>query len=300
MGKQNPWIVENIEAFNFYCCPECDFQSKNGDYFKRHAMESHKKSKVFFLRLKSKIYKNSETTVKEESISESESIETVVLSEHIVQKLINRPDYITQNVENYENITDEETSEDETFDGINEDLETFDEHDLEKTQTFNEQNVGNCIVEKSDKELEQEPKNFNKLKSEGNIEKAKTLVKDNNIVREQQNYNVVARMYNNANVEDTHNEIINESMEDIESKNLTSDQTNKHSYDEFALGDSDFDDEPIKTKSKKAEFCLTKIGKQGIKFGGHIFVKGKRTFSRATKERKRTQTGWSYLCSRLV
>ena len=298
MGKQNPWIVENIEAFNFYCCPECDFQSKNGDYFKRHAMESHKKSKVFFLRLKSKIYKNSETTVKEESISESESIETVVLSEHIVQKLINRPDYITQNVENYENITDEETSEDETFDGINEDLETFDEHDLEKTQTFNEQNVGNCIVGKSDKELEQEPKNFNKLKSEDNIEKAKTLVKDNNIVREQQNYTVVARMYNNANVEDTHNEIINESMEDIESKNLTSDQTNKHSDDKFALEDSDFVDESIKTK--KAEFCLTKIGKQGIKFGGHIFVKGKRTFSRATKERKRTQTGWSYLCSRLV
>ena len=298
MGKQNPWIVENIEAFNFYCCPECDFQSKNGDYFKRHAMESHKKSKVFFLRSKSKIYKNSETTVKEESISESESIETVVLSEHIVQKLINRPDYITQNVENYGYISDEETSEDETFDGTDEDLETFDEHDLEKTQTFNEQNVGNCIVEKSDKELEQEPKNFNKLKSEGNIEKAKTLVKDNNIVREQQNYTVVARMYNSANVEDTHNEIINESMEDIESKNLTFNQTNKHSDDKFALEDSDFVDESIKTK--KAEFCLTKIGKQGIKFGGHIFVKGKRTFSRATKERKRTQTGWSYLCSRLV
>ena len=53
MGKQNPWIVKNIEAFNFYCCPECDFQSKNGDYFKRHAMESHKKSKVFFLLSKS-------------------------------------------------------------------------------------------------------------------------------------------------------------------------------------------------------------------------------------------------------
>ena len=54
MGDQNPWIVENIEAFHFYCCPECDFQSKNGDYFKRHAMESHKKSKVFFLMSKSK------------------------------------------------------------------------------------------------------------------------------------------------------------------------------------------------------------------------------------------------------
>ena len=89
-------------------------------------------------------------------------------------------------------------------------------------------------------------------------------------------------------------------MEDIESKNLPSEQTNKHNDVEFAKEDSDFDDEPIKTESKKAEFCLTKIGKQGIKFGGHIFVKGKRTFSRATKERKRTQTGWSYLCSRLV
>ena len=308
MGKQNPWVVENIEAFHFYCCPECDFQSKNGDYFKRHAMESHKKSKVFFLLSKSKnndsmefetepeYQDENETTVKEQSISESESIETVILSEDIAQKLIDRPDYIPQDVENYENITDEETSEDETFDGIDEDLETFDEHDLEKTQTFNGQNVDNCIVEKSDKELEQEPKNFNKLKSEGKIEKAKTLVKNNYIVKEQQNYTtVVATVYNNANVED-----INESKEDIESKNLTSDQTNKHSDVEFAPEDSDFDDESIKTESKKAEYCLTKIGKQGIKFGGHIFVKGKRTFSRATKERKRTQTGWSYLCSRLV
>ena len=49
MDNQNPWVVESIEAFSFYCCPECDFQSKDGDYFKRHAMESHKNSKVFFL-----------------------------------------------------------------------------------------------------------------------------------------------------------------------------------------------------------------------------------------------------------
>ena len=47
MGAQNPWTVENIEAFSFYCCLECDFKSKKGDYFKKHAMESHNKSKVF-------------------------------------------------------------------------------------------------------------------------------------------------------------------------------------------------------------------------------------------------------------
>ena len=49
MGDQNPWIVKNIEAFSFYCCPECDFNSKDREYFKTHAMESHNKSKVFFL-----------------------------------------------------------------------------------------------------------------------------------------------------------------------------------------------------------------------------------------------------------
>ena len=172
MGEdQNPWLVENIEAFNFYCCPECDFQSKDRDYFKRHAMESHKKSKVFFLMSKPEKNTNmevetdpeyqdenedgmdnfiaSDTSVKEESISESEGIEIVRLSEHV---LINKPEYKRQvqedleifdeksdfiednqkifddqgledNVkdedeENYKIITDAETSENNTFDGI--------------------------------------------------------------------------------------------------------------------------------------------------------------------------------------
>ena len=55
MGDQNPWVVENIEAFSFYCCPECDFKSKDEDYFKRHAMESHNKSKIFLTMSKSKM-----------------------------------------------------------------------------------------------------------------------------------------------------------------------------------------------------------------------------------------------------
>ena len=95
MGGQNPWVVENIEAFSFYCCPECDFKSKDEDYFKRHAMESHNKSKIFFTMSKSKNNTNtesmevvtesecqdendmedfdeSETSVKQEPLSESE------------------------------------------------------------------------------------------------------------------------------------------------------------------------------------------------------------------------------------
>ena len=49
MAHQNPWAVENIEVFSYYCCPECDFKSKDRCYFKRHAMESHNKSIVFFI-----------------------------------------------------------------------------------------------------------------------------------------------------------------------------------------------------------------------------------------------------------
>ena len=58
MGDQNPWEVKNIEAFSFYCCPECDFKSKDRDRFKRHAIESHTKSKAFFIVLKLEDSKN--------------------------------------------------------------------------------------------------------------------------------------------------------------------------------------------------------------------------------------------------
>ena len=147
MGAQNPWIVENIEAFNFYCCPECDFQSKDRDYFKRHAVESHKKSKVFFLMSKSenntnydfmevekeheyqdeneegiKNFKESETRVKEESILESEGEKTVTSSEHIAQEFINKPDNLTQE--------DLETF-DESSEFVEYNLKTFDDKGLE-------------------------------------------------------------------------------------------------------------------------------------------------------------------------
>ena len=49
----NPWAVENVSVFLKYCCPECDLKTKNGDYFKRHAIECHNQSKVFFITSKS-------------------------------------------------------------------------------------------------------------------------------------------------------------------------------------------------------------------------------------------------------
>ena len=151
MGDQNPWIVENIDAFSFYCCPECDFKSKNQDYFKRHAMESHNKSKAFFITSKPKITANkdplevevesesqdeneegmedfdaSDTRVKEGSISEldlNNGLDLETFNDHenadfsednlntIDEQEVNFKELETFDIENYENITEAEKSE---------------------------------------------------------------------------------------------------------------------------------------------------------------------------------------------
>ena len=44
----NPWLVESIEAFSFYCCPECVFRSKDESNFQRHALQTHSQSNSLF------------------------------------------------------------------------------------------------------------------------------------------------------------------------------------------------------------------------------------------------------------
>ena len=45
----NPWLVDDIEAFSFYCCPECVFRSKEENFFQVHALQNHDLAKSFFL-----------------------------------------------------------------------------------------------------------------------------------------------------------------------------------------------------------------------------------------------------------
>ena len=44
----NPWSVESIEAFNFYCCPECNFRSNEANFFQVHALQNHDLSQALF------------------------------------------------------------------------------------------------------------------------------------------------------------------------------------------------------------------------------------------------------------
>ena len=48
MDINNPWIVENIEAFHYYCCPECSEKYQECEDFQKHAVSHHPKAKILF------------------------------------------------------------------------------------------------------------------------------------------------------------------------------------------------------------------------------------------------------------
>ena len=41
-------MVESIEAFSFYCCPECTFRSKEENFFEAYSLQNHDSSRYFF------------------------------------------------------------------------------------------------------------------------------------------------------------------------------------------------------------------------------------------------------------
>ena len=48
MASFHPWMVESLEDFSFYCCPECTFRSKEENFFEAHALQNHDSSRYFF------------------------------------------------------------------------------------------------------------------------------------------------------------------------------------------------------------------------------------------------------------
>jgi hypothetical protein len=44
----NPWKVQSIQDFNYFCCPECVYRSKQEIPFQEHALQNHEESKTFF------------------------------------------------------------------------------------------------------------------------------------------------------------------------------------------------------------------------------------------------------------
>ena len=43
--SNNPWNVLSLEAFHFYCCPECESKHETKDQFVEHATSTHPKAR---------------------------------------------------------------------------------------------------------------------------------------------------------------------------------------------------------------------------------------------------------------
>ena len=39
--EENPWMVEQLEEFLYFCCPECDEKCQAKDSFLHHAILTH-------------------------------------------------------------------------------------------------------------------------------------------------------------------------------------------------------------------------------------------------------------------
>ena len=46
--EPNPWKVTSIQDFSCLKCPECDFYTKEENYFENHAISNHPLSSVLF------------------------------------------------------------------------------------------------------------------------------------------------------------------------------------------------------------------------------------------------------------
>ena len=68
MSVENPWLVDSIQAFAFFNCPECQVKTKDENYFQDHALQNHPLSFEFFC-------KSSVKT--KEIVTEIEKIETL-------------------------------------------------------------------------------------------------------------------------------------------------------------------------------------------------------------------------------
>ena len=48
-NSQCPWIVESLEDFLYYCCPECNDQNQSRDNFIQHALSKHPNAKNYLV-----------------------------------------------------------------------------------------------------------------------------------------------------------------------------------------------------------------------------------------------------------
>ena len=71
---ENPWLVESLEAFSYYCCPECDHKNQSRENFVQHALQNHSNSEEAFSQNQTQNPKNDESSELKSIIQELDGI----------------------------------------------------------------------------------------------------------------------------------------------------------------------------------------------------------------------------------
>ena len=117
-NMDNPWAVDSLQKFNYYCCPECEIKCQAKQEFIKHAFEHHPSGAIALYGIKDSDVEFPETLKKEEIKDENEQED---LEDQVVQNLDFGiiPD---EDDDDYENIIADENvintnEEDEDFKG---------------------------------------------------------------------------------------------------------------------------------------------------------------------------------------
>ena len=113
--SKNPWLVKNIDDFNYLCCPECAYKSKDEISFESHAVENHPKSSAFFDRTEST------EVIKKKPVILSVLKKNVPINKTSVIDIATVQEYsqiLDENEQDYSNMIDIETMKQDIDDGI--------------------------------------------------------------------------------------------------------------------------------------------------------------------------------------
>ena len=110
----NPWTVDNLDVYLYYCCPQCEHKSKTKPLFVNHAHTCHPESieSLKFDEVKTEIVCKTDLNIKEE-----------------VQE-----DVSNERLEQNESENDNGYGDDSYFDGLT--FEPVDEHLEEELENF--------------------------------------------------------------------------------------------------------------------------------------------------------------------
>ena len=105
MNDPSPWMVNQLEDFLYFCCPECDTKEKDRESFLDHAFKEHPTTKVYLSIFTQPIEDDPILdNIKQEDQQEQ--------NQHFNQNYVEDPEYLEEDQETFDEDPDYKIEED--------------------------------------------------------------------------------------------------------------------------------------------------------------------------------------------